>query len=45
MVGRLPQANGKPALGAPVHASIDGAVTAVRDGIVWIERKGTCKNN
>jgi len=25
-------------LGAPVHASIDGTVTAVRDGVVWIEK-------
>jgi len=37
MVGRVPVANGKPALGAPVHASIDGAVTRVADGVVWIE--------
>jgi Na+-translocating ferredoxin:NAD+ oxidoreductase RnfC subunit len=38
MVGRPPIANGKPALGAPVHASIDGTVTAVADGVVWIEK-------
>ena len=38
VVGRPPQSDGKPALGAPVHASIDGAVTAIRDGIVWIEK-------
>ena len=25
--------------GAPVHASIDGTVTAIDDGVVWIERK------
>jgi len=37
-VGRRPVANGKPALGAPVHASIDGTVTGVRDGVVWIEK-------
>jgi Na+-translocating ferredoxin:NAD+ oxidoreductase RnfC subunit len=37
-VGRPPVAGGKPALGAPVHASIDGVVTAVREGIVWIQR-------
>ncbi len=37
-VGRVPVADGKPALGAPVHASIDGAVTAVADGVVWIKR-------
>ena len=37
MVGRPPVTNGKPALGAPVHASIDGTVTRVADGVVWIE--------
>lgn len=37
-VGRPPVANGKPALGAPVHASIDGAVTEIADGVVWIEK-------
>ena len=30
--------NGKPALGAPVHASIAGTVTAVVDGVVWIQK-------
>ena len=38
VVGRPPVQNGKPALGAPVHASIDGTVTAVADGVVWIEK-------
>jgi len=37
VVGRPPITDGKPALGAPVHASIDGRVTAVEDGVVWIE--------
>ncbi len=37
VVGNPPSPGGKPALGAPVHASVDGTVTAVRDGIVWIE--------
>ena len=37
-VGRPPVTNGKPALGAPVHASIDGRVTDVRDGVVRIEK-------
>lgn len=37
-VGRRPVADGKPAPGAPVHASIDGTVTGVRDGVVWIEK-------
>lgn len=39
VVGRPPVANGKPALGAPVHASIDGTVTAIADGVVWIEKR------
>ncbi|NQT40274.1 MAG: SLBB domain-containing protein [Planctomycetes bacterium] len=38
VVGRPPVTDGKPALGAPVHASIDGVVTEVADGIVWINR-------
>jgi Na+-translocating ferredoxin:NAD+ oxidoreductase RnfC subunit len=38
VLGRPPVANGKPALGAPVHASIDGTVTAIADGVVWIEK-------
>ena len=38
VVGRPPVTDGKPALGAPVHASIDGKVSAVADGIVWIEK-------
>jgi Na+-translocating ferredoxin:NAD+ oxidoreductase RnfC subunit len=38
MIGRPPVTNGKPALGAPVHASIDGVVTAIADGVVWIEK-------
>jgi Na+-translocating ferredoxin:NAD+ oxidoreductase RnfC subunit len=38
MLGRPPVVNGKPALGAPVHASIDGVVTAIADGIIWIEK-------
>lgn len=37
VVATPPSDNGKPALGAPVHASIDGTVTAVADGVVWIE--------
>lgn len=38
IVGTPPVTNGKPALGAPVHASINGTVTAVTNGIVWIEK-------
>jgi Na+-translocating ferredoxin:NAD+ oxidoreductase RnfC subunit len=38
-IGRPPITNGKPALGAAVHASIDGVVTAVENGVVWIEHK------
>jgi Na+-translocating ferredoxin:NAD+ oxidoreductase RnfC subunit len=37
-VGRPAVTNGKPALGAPVHASIAGTVTKIADGAVWIER-------
>ena len=37
-LGRPPVVDGKPALGAPVHASIDGTVTAIDDGVVWIEK-------
>jgi Na+-translocating ferredoxin:NAD+ oxidoreductase RnfC subunit len=37
-VGRPPLVDGKPALGCPVHASIDGKVAAIDNGIVWIEK-------
>ena len=37
VVGRPPIADGKPALGAPVHASINGTVAAIADGTVWLE--------
>ena len=37
VVGRPAVVDGKPALGAAVHASIDGAVTAIDDGVVWIQ--------
>jgi Na+-translocating ferredoxin:NAD+ oxidoreductase RnfC subunit len=40
VVGKPPIKDGKSALGAPVHASIDGVVTAVEAGVVWIEKKG-----
>jgi len=36
-LGRPPLVGGKPALGAPVHASIDGRVAAISGGVVWIE--------
>ena len=36
-IGAPPTRNGKPALGAPVHASIDGRVAAVEDGVIWID--------
>ena len=38
ILGRPPVKDGKPALGAAVHASISGTVTAVENGTVWIER-------
>jgi Na+-translocating ferredoxin:NAD+ oxidoreductase RnfC subunit len=37
-VGQPPVTNGKPAMGVPVHASIDGRVAAIADGVVWIEK-------
>jgi Na+-translocating ferredoxin:NAD+ oxidoreductase RnfC subunit len=36
-VGRPRITEGKPALGAPVHASIDGQVTEIANGVVWIK--------
>jgi Na+-translocating ferredoxin:NAD+ oxidoreductase RnfC subunit len=36
VLGRPPVVNGKPAMAAPVHASIDGRVAAIADGVVWI---------
>ena len=39
LVGRVPESNGKPALGAPVHASISGRVAGIEEGIVWIESR------
>jgi pyruvate carboxylase len=36
-VARPPISNGKPALGAVIHASIDGKVTAIESSVVWIE--------
>ena len=38
VVGRPAVKDGKPTLGAAVHASIDGMVTGIADGVVWIER-------
>ncbi len=37
VVGERPVTDGKTALGAPVHASINGTVAAIADGIIWIE--------
>jgi len=37
VVGRVPVKDSKPALGAPVHASIDGTVKAIDSVAVWIE--------
>jgi Na+-translocating ferredoxin:NAD+ oxidoreductase RnfC subunit len=37
VLGRPPVTNGKAALGCPVHASIDGVVTAIANGVVWLE--------
>jgi Na+-translocating ferredoxin:NAD+ oxidoreductase RnfC subunit len=38
-IGRPPMANGKPALGAPIHASIDGTVTRIENNVIWIEKQ------
>jgi Na+-translocating ferredoxin:NAD+ oxidoreductase RnfC subunit len=38
VVGRPAVNDGKPALGAPVHASIDGRVAAIENGVIWIEK-------
>jgi Na+-translocating ferredoxin:NAD+ oxidoreductase RnfC subunit len=38
VIGRPPVVGGKPALGVPVHASIDGTVTGIENGILWIEK-------
>ena len=38
VIGRPGMTNGKTALGAPVHASIDGTVTDLANGVVWIEK-------
>ncbi len=38
LVGDVPIKDGKSALGAPVHASIDGKVVAITDGVVWIQK-------
>lgn len=37
VVARPPVANGKPALGAPIHASIDGTVVSIENGVLWIK--------
>jgi Na+-translocating ferredoxin:NAD+ oxidoreductase RnfC subunit len=41
VIGRRPMSNGKPALGAPVHASIPGTVTAIDNATIWIEQTRT----
>ena len=38
VVASPPVQDGKPALGAAIHASIDGTVSAVADGVIWIEK-------
>ena len=37
-IGRPPLSNGRPAMGAPVHASIDGTVASISGGVIWIQR-------
>jgi Na+-translocating ferredoxin:NAD+ oxidoreductase RnfC subunit len=38
VLGRPPLSNGKPAMGAPIHTSIDGTVTSISGGVIWITR-------
>jgi Na+-translocating ferredoxin:NAD+ oxidoreductase RnfC subunit len=38
LLGQPPTKDGKTALGAPIHASIDGTVTKIADGVIWIEK-------
>jgi len=38
VIGRPPIQEGKPALGAPIHASISGTVTEISNGIIWISQ-------
>ena len=38
-IGQPPVKDGRAALGASVHASIDGTVVAIDDKFVWIEKK------
>ena len=37
IIGRPPAHDGKPALGVPVHASIEGTVTAIDKEVIWLE--------
>jgi Na+-translocating ferredoxin:NAD+ oxidoreductase RnfC subunit len=39
-IGRVPLSNGQPALGAPVHASLDGVVSSIEDQVIWIQADG-----
>ena len=38
VIGRPPVANGKAAMGALVHASMDGTITSISGGVIWIGR-------
>jgi cobalamin reductase len=38
VVGRPPMHDGRPALGVPVHASIEGTVTALSNGVIWLQQ-------
>lgn len=39
MIARPAETNGQRALGAPVHSSMDGRVSAVEKDVIWIERE------
>jgi Na+-translocating ferredoxin:NAD+ oxidoreductase RnfC subunit len=38
LIGQPPMRDGQAALGANVHASIDGKVTDIEHGVVWVEK-------
>ncbi len=38
VVGRPAMRDGGPALGVPVHASIEGTVTALDNGVIWLQQ-------
>jgi len=39
LIGQVPGSDGRPVLGSPIHASIDGRVTKIDDRAIYIERQ------